>query len=331
MTAIRRLHSVSTWVAKALVGLVALLLILAAVGLAVVETGWAKNRLRDLIVRQANQYLTATLSIGSLGGSLFRGLQLGDISLARDGRTLVHIDQVELEYSIRELYQQGTTIRHIRLTRPHVVGAKMADGRWDLGALVKRDSREQNRTGPGRPIQIQSIEVIDGRISLQDPLDFGAAHVPTDFQSLNALFSFAYYPVRWTLNFTRVSWVGHAPDLSVNPLTGTLGRGPNGWFFERFSVQTPRSAFTLDGGVNNAASPTTIDLQVRAPRFAFQEWAGVIRGLKNIAIDASFETSLKGPVTRLETDPQVLRHGRIDQRTADARHVGPGLARRGRR
>ena len=309
MARLRRLRSLSATLAKAVTGLIALGLALILLALAVVETGWAKNRLRDLIVRQANQYLTATLSIGRLEGSLFRGLQLGDISLGRDGHTLIRIEEVALTYSIQELFQKGVVIRSVRLTRPYVVGAKMADGRWDLGALVKRDSREQNRTGPNRPIQIQSIEVIDGRISLQDPLDFGAAHVPTDFQSLNALFSFAYYPVRWTLNFTRVSWVGHAPDLSVNPLTGTLGRGPNGWFFERFSVQTPRSAFTLDGGVNNAASPTTIDLQVRAPRFAFQEWAGVIRGLKNIAIDASFETSLKGPVTRLATDLRLAGTG----------------------
>jgi hypothetical protein len=302
VTALRRLHTVSTKVAKVLIGLVAIILILVGVGLAVVETGWAKNRLRDLIVGQANQYLTATLSIGSLGGSLLRGLQLGDISLSRDGRTLVHIDQVELEYSIRELYQQGTIIRRIRLTRPHVVGAKMADGRWDLGALVKRESREEERTGPGRAIQIQSIEVVDGRVSLQDPLDFGAAHVPTDFESLNASFSFAYFPVRWTLVFDRVSWRGHAPDLSVNPLSGTLGRGPGGWFFENFSVRTARSAFTLDGRVNNADKPTVLDLRVHAPSFAFQEWAGVIRGLKNIAVDASFDTSLKGPVNALETD-----------------------------
>ena len=272
------------------------------VALLLVETGWAKSRLRDLIVRQANQYLTATLSIGRLEGSLFRGLQLGDISLGRDGRTLIRIDEVALTYSIRELFEKGTVIRSVRLTRPYVVGAKMADGRWDLGALVKRDSREQNRSGPNRPIQIQSIEVIDGRISLQDPLDFGPAHVPTDFQQLNAQFSFAYFPVRWTLNFSRIAWVGHAPDLSVNPLSGILGRGPNGWFFERFAVQTARSNYTLDGTVNTEVKPTVIDLQVRAPRFAFQEWSGVIRGLTNIAVDASFETSLKGPVNRMATD-----------------------------
>ena len=285
-----------------------MVLILILLALALVQTVWAKNRLRDLIVRQANQYLTATLSIGRLEGSLLRGLLLGDISLSRNGHTLVRIDEVALTYSIRELFQKGVVIRSVRLTRPYVVGAKMADGRWDLGALVKRDSREQNRTGPGRPIQIQSIEVIDGRISLQDPLDFGAAHVPTDFQSLNALFSFAYYPVRWQLKFDRASFIGHAPDLSVDPLSGAFGRGPGGWFFENLSVRTARSAFTLDGRVNNG-NPAALDLQVRAPRFAFQEWAGVIRGLKNIAIDASFETSLKGPVNRLATDLRLAGTG----------------------
>ena len=57
--------------------------------MAAAETGWAKNQIRSLIVRQANQYLTATLNIGRLEGSLFRGLQLGDITLDRDGHTII--------------------------------------------------------------------------------------------------------------------------------------------------------------------------------------------------------------------------------------------------
>ena len=40
---------------------------------------------------------------------------------------------------------------------------------------------------------------------------------------------------------------------------------------------------------------------MRAPRFAFQEWSGVLRGLKNIAVEGSFDTSLTGPVTQLVT------------------------------
>ena len=54
------------------------------------------------------------------------------------------------------------------------------------------EAREQERTGPARPIDIQSIEVVDGRVSLGAHSISVAAHVPTDFESLNASFSFVY-------------------------------------------------------------------------------------------------------------------------------------------
>ena len=96
MTRLRRLRSASATLAKGFIWLIAFVLVLFGLGLAVIETGWAKNRIRDLIVRQANQYLTATLSIGRLEGSLLRGITLGDVSVARDGRTLIHIDDIAL-------------------------------------------------------------------------------------------------------------------------------------------------------------------------------------------------------------------------------------------
>jgi autotransporter translocation and assembly factor TamB len=302
VTRLRRLRSVSATLAKVLIGLIAFVLVLLGLGLAAIETGWAKNRIRGLIVRQANQYLTATLSIGRLEGSLLRGITLGDVSVARDGRTLIHIDEIAFSYSIRELVQSGVVVRRVQLTRPRIAAGRQPDGRWDLAALVRRDSREQERTGPSRPIEVLSIEIIDGRISLRDPLDFGAAHVPTAFEGLNASFGFAYFPVRWKLNFDRVSWVGRAPDLSVTRLAGVFGRGPGGWFFENFSVDTARSAFVLDGRINTERKPTELALRVRAARFAFQEWAGVLRGLKNIAVESSFDTALSGPVNQLLTN-----------------------------
>jgi autotransporter translocation and assembly factor TamB len=294
-----------------IVSLIAFVLVLVALGMAAVETGWAKNQIRRLIVRQANEYLAGTLTIGRLEGSIFRGLELGDITLVRDGRTLIHIDEVALNYSIRELIDRGTVIRRVRLVRPHIEGARLPDGRWDLGALVKRESKEQERSGPGRPIAVQSIEVVDGRVLLHDPLDFGAAHVPTDFEALNAAFTFSYVPVRWTLDFQRVSWIGREPELTVNPLSGRFGRGPNGWFFQSFSVRTARSQFTLDGTIKPVREgvPTELDLRVRAPRFAFQEWSGVLRGLKNIAVESSFDAALRGPTNAIATDLKLTGTG----------------------
>ena len=73
--------------------------------------------------------------------------------------------------------------------------------------------------------------------------------------------------------------------------------------------QTPRSAYTVSGRVIRNAQPTALDLQVRASRFVFQEWSGVIHGLQNIAVDASFDTTLKGPLPQLATDIDLRGSG----------------------
>jgi hypothetical protein len=311
-----RLRTVVTFLGKGLVYLVALLLILVGAVITVLETGWAKNEIRALIVRQANQYLVGTLEIGRLEGSLLRGLQLGDIHLSRDGQPIITIDDVSLSYSLRELWQGGTVIRRIRLTRPRVVAAKQADGRWNLGALVKRQVQQEQRSGPGRPIQILSIEVMDGTVVLRDPLQFGAAYVPTDFEHLDTTLSFSYRPVEWTLQFTNASWIGRAPDLTMTKLSGGIGNGAGGWTFNNLRVQTPHTAFTMHGRVVKGENPTTLDLRVLAERFQFQEWAGIVHGLKNIAIEASFDTRLRGPLARLDTGLQLSGtggsvHGRL--------------------
>jgi len=305
----RRIRSASAKVARAIVALIFIVVVLAGLILVAIQTGWVKNRLRDLIVTQANEYLTATLSIGHLGGSLVRGIELSDVTVARDGKPLIHIDEIRFAYSIRELLQPGVVVRSVRLVRPNIVAGKQADGRWDLGTLVKRESREGERTGPSRPIEVLGIEIVDGRITLHDPVAFGPAHIPTEYQALNASFKFEYFPVRWALTFDRISWIGRGPELSVNKLAGRFGHGPSGWFFDPLSVETERSQYTLAGTIDTARKPTELDLRVTAPRFAFQEWSGVLRGLKNIAVESSFDTSLKGPVTALDTTIKLAGTG----------------------
>jgi len=96
-------------------------------------------------------------------------------------------------------------------------------------------------------------------------------------------------------------------------------------------VQTARSTYTLDGTINTEVKPTVLDLRVQAPRFAFQEWSGVIRGLRNIAVEASFDTSLKGPVNKLATDLQLSGTGGGVKDDSRSTRRSPRLARRGRR
>ena len=77
-------------VSRSVVYVVASLLVLLGIALAALETGWGKNQLRALLVRQ------------------------------------------------------------VRLVHPVVVVAREEDGRWNLAALLRRQVRQNQRSGPGR-------------------------------------------------------------------------------------------------------------------------------------------------------------------------------------
>jgi TamB, inner membrane protein subunit of TAM complex len=304
-----RRQRIALGLTRALVYPIAFILLVVGLVFFAFETGWGKNQLRALIIRQANQYLTATLEIDRLQGSLVRGLELTGVRLSLDGRMLVAIDGVSLSYSIRELIDQGTVIRRIRITRPRVSAGRLPDGRWDLSALVRREARDRQRTGPSRPITLRSIEVVDGTVVLRDPLKYGPAYVPMRYDALNLSLSYAYQPVAWTLNFTDASWKGDAENLTVNKLAGVIASGPGGLSFTDLKVQTPGTTFTLDGRIIRDVKPSVVDLRVIADRFAFQEWTGVIRELRNIVVDAAFDVSLKGPLAQLATGITLHSNG----------------------
>lgn len=286
---------------RGLVYAVALLLLLIGLAFAAAETAWGKDRLRRLIIQQANLYLAGTLEIDRLEGSLVRGIELQNVRLSRDGRALLAVADVSLSYSLRELFETGVVVRRVRLTRPRITAGRQPDGRWDLAALIRREAREQQRRGPSRPITIQSIEVIDGIVDLRDPLRFGAANASTRYDSLNALLTFTYEPVSWRIRVERASWTGRAPDLTVSSLSGDISSGRDGLSFAGLRVQTPATVFTLAGRIVRDPQPTRVDLRVNAERFSFQEWAGVIRQLQNVAVEAAFDVSLKGPIAQLAT------------------------------
>ena len=135
-------------------------------------------------------------------------------------------------------------------------------------------------------------------MTIAQPVAFGAAHIPTRYSGLDTTLSFSYRPVASTLVFRHVSFRGAEPRLDITNLSGTLANGTRGWEFHDFKVRTTSSAFTLNGAVGGGHG---INLEVRAERFAFQEWAGIVHGLTHIGVNARFDVTLRGPEERLAT------------------------------
>jgi len=290
--------------ARGVVYLTVAVIVLGGVGMLALESQWGKGQIRNLIVAQSNRFLTGTLEIDRVEGSLFRGVELEGVRLLQDGTPTITIRSASLVYSIRELYESGTVIRSLNLRGLHVVGARGADGRWNLGNLVRpRPPRPPGR--PARLIAFQRVEISDGTVEFLSPLTLGAAHVPSRLENLAGTFGFELRAPAWSLSIDHVAWRGSSPELNVTRLAGGIGTGPEGWSFDRLQVETPRSQFELTGHIVRSAAPTSLDLAVKADRFAFQEWGGVLTGLRNIAIESAFTANLNGPLNAMATKVEL--------------------------
>ncbi|HEX4567773.1 MAG TPA: hypothetical protein VH138_14140, partial [Vicinamibacterales bacterium] len=108
---LRRTLQVVAFVGTLVVGIIALALIAS-------QTPWFKDWLRRFMVREAGQYVNGDVSIGSLGGDLFYGIQLGDVSIDINGEHIVTLKRLEVKYSIADLISKGMTVQQIRLEQP---------------------------------------------------------------------------------------------------------------------------------------------------------------------------------------------------------------------
>ena len=141
---IRRLIHVLAWVGTIAVSIVALALIVS-------QTPWFRDYLRRTIVREAKQYIDGELTIGHLGGNLFFGVTLADVTVDVSGDRVIAIKGLEVDYSVFQLVSRGIVLDRIVLTAPSVHMVRDSRG-WNLARLVKKQRQEADRRGPGRPI-----------------------------------------------------------------------------------------------------------------------------------------------------------------------------------
>src|SRR5215471_10231882 len=138
----------------------------AAAAVIVSQTAWFKNWLRGFIVAQANQYLNGTLSIERLGGNLFFGIEMENIAVSIEGSQVVAVHDLGLKYNVFQLIARGLSVDEIRLDKP-VIYLRREGDTWQLSRLVKKQETEADRSGPGRPLTLDAIEIADGAVAVE--------------------------------------------------------------------------------------------------------------------------------------------------------------------
>ena len=320
MRALRRILQVFAIVGTLLVGIVAISLIVS-------QTPWFRDWLRRYVVRESKQYLNGELSIGSIGGNLFFGVQVNDIALDMSGQRVVAAKQIEVDYSLLEMISKGVVLNEIRLVEPVVRLEKTAEG-WNLGQLVKEQAQEADREGPGTPLALESIRIDDGRVLIDDGGGENGLNLPERIEDLDLRASYEYAPVHYSIVVDRANLRASAPQFTLKELTGKIAVRDDNLYVDNLVVQTGESSLTVDGVVENYLQ-TPVAKVTTTGHVSLPEVGRLVPAAAGYDLHPRFTIAASGPAEALELKLDVQSEAGTVRGDLTADVQAPDLAARG--
>ncbi len=296
MRALRRVLQVVALVGTLMVGIVALALIVS-------QTPWFRDWLRRYIVRESKQYLNGELSIGRIGGNLLFGVEVSDLAVDVSGSRVVAAKIVQVDYNVFQIVSKGVILNEIKLVEPAIALERDRSG-WNLGRLVKEQEQEADRKGPRKPIELQSIEIVNGRVTIADRVGAAGYVLPTTIEALNLKTSYAYAPVHYSVVIDRLTMRASSPDLTLTELKGKLAVRDDNLFVESMSIKTAESSLTIDGVVERYLATPVLKVTTTGT-VSLPEIGRVIPAAREYALHPTFDVKASGPADRLVLDLTV--------------------------
>jgi autotransporter translocation and assembly factor TamB len=296
MSAARRSLQVVAFICTLIVGA-------ASMAVIVTQTTWFKEWLRGFIVRQAQGYMNGRLSIGRLDGNLFFGVELEDIDVTMNGKKVVEVKDVGLDYNAFTFIGGHVVLDDIRLNQPTIRLERTADG-WNITELIKAQTPDPDEPKTRRPIEIGEIGITDGSVEFADQaVGTTGVSIPERIEKLNASIGVTSDEDVLHVDIGHVSLRGQEPRIGINDLSGQIIRTENQLRFENVSLRTEESSLQIKGTVNNIeGSAPAVDVTASSDKLDIEEIGRLVPALRGYRLQPAFEVTAKGPADRLEVD-----------------------------
>ena len=321
MSIVKRVAHVVILVLTLLVGATAAAVIVS-------QTAWFKNWLRGYIVREAQTYLNGTISIERLGGNLLFGIEMENVGVSMDGSQVVAVRDLGLNYNVFQLVASGLSIDSIRLDKP-VIYLRREGDTWSLSRLVKKRETEADRSGPDKPIAIDTVGITDGSVIVQSPVGISGVDVPKRFDHLDAKLSFKYEPVRYSIEIAHMSFRGSEPALALNALSGGIAVKDDTVFVEKLALRTSETSLSIAGAVQHYLTRPVFNVQISSDKFSLPEVARLVPAIAGIRLQPSFNVKAEGPLDRLGLEVNVQSSAGTASGTLVADLLTPGQSVQG--
>jgi hypothetical protein len=298
----------------------------AAAAIIVSQTAWFKNWLRGFIVREANGYLNGKLSIERLGGNLFFGVEMENIGISMDGSQVVAVKDLGVDYNVFELISKGLSVNSIRVDKP-VLYLRREGDTWSISRLVKKQQQEADRSGPMKPIAIDTIGISDGSVVVDGAVGtsgVAGVDVPKRIDHLDAKFNFKYEPVRYSIEITHVSFRGSDPEIALNALSGGVAVKEDTIFVDKLALRTAESSVSIDGAVQQYLTKPVLKLHVSSDKLSIPEIARLVPSLAGVRLEPAFEIKTDGALDKLSVDMHVRSSAGLVDGKVLADVIAPG-------
>jgi uncharacterized protein involved in outer membrane biogenesis len=290
MSVARRSLQIVAFICTLIVGVTSMAVI-------VTQTTWFKEWLRGFIVRQAEDYVNGRLSIGRLDGNLFSGVELSDIDVTMNGKSVVNVGQVGIAYNPMTLIKGDVVLDHIRLDRPKLL-VERTDSGWNMTNLIK--ARTPDRPRNRRTIEIGEIGISDGSLDVVDAVGTTGFETPSRFDRLDASVAVRSNEDELTVDIAHVSFRAEDPNIGLNALSGTIRQTMNGMSFDNVAVRTEESSVRVNGTVTDLDSGNpNVNITASSDKLDTDELARVVPALSGYHMQPAFEVTAKGPSDRV--------------------------------
>jgi hypothetical protein len=301
----------------------------ASMALIVTQTTWFKEWLRGFIVRQAEDYVNGRLSIGRLDGNLFFGVELEEVDVTQNGKTIIDIEDVGLDYNAFTFLGGDVVLDDIRLNRPVIRAERTAEG-WNLARLIRARTPDPGQPPSRRTIEIGEIGVTDGMLYVEgDIAGTTGVEVPSRIERLDAAIGVRSNEDELAVDVRHLSLRTADPKVGINQLSGAIRRTPNEVALDNVVLHTEESALKISGTVGNIEGDMPeVNLRASSEKLAIREIARLVPALRGYeALQPALAITANGPADRMAVDVNV-RETKIGEMTGDLTVDADGAERR---
>ena len=133
-------------------------------------TPWGNERVRRLLVSQANERMNGSLSVRDLRGNLLSGATLTDVRVLDSlRRPFFTAQRVRVGYALLPALRGRVVIRSVELDTAVVLLDKRPGGRWNFQSLMKPSTTPKDTSVHRAPPELSNITIRHGRMIYRRP------------------------------------------------------------------------------------------------------------------------------------------------------------------